>query len=40
MENVPAQDVKGNMDHVRDFFNHYPDDESRKEDIRIVKNGD
>ena len=40
MENVPAQDVKGKMDHVRDFLNHYPDDESRKEDIRIVKNGD
>ena len=40
MENVPGQDVKDKMEHVRSFFNHYPDDESRKEDIRIVKNGD
>ncbi len=40
MENVPGQDVKDKMEHVRAFFNYYPDDESRKEDIRIVKNED
>ena len=40
MENVPGQDVKGKMEHVRAFFSLYPDDENRKEDIRIVKNGD
>ena len=38
MENVPGQDVKDKMEHVRAFFNYYPDDENRKEDIRIVKN--
>tara|TARA_Y100000817_G_scaffold126216_1_gene98999 strand:- start:208 stop:366 length:159 start_codon:yes stop_codon:yes gene_type:complete len=38
MENVPGQDVKDKMEHVRAFFNYYPDDENRKEEIRIVKN--
>ena len=38
MENVPGQDVKGKMEHVRTFFSLYPDDENRKEEIRIVKN--
>ena len=38
MENVPGQDIKDKMEHVRAFFNYYPDDETRKEDIRIVKN--
>ena len=38
MENVPGQDVKVKMEHVRAFFNYYPDDENRKEEIRIVKN--
>ena len=31
-------DVKDKMEHVRAFFNYYPDDENRKEEIRIVKN--
>ena len=38
MENVPGQDVKDKMEHVRSFFNYYPDDENRIEEIRIVKN--
>ena len=38
MENVPGQDVKDKMEHVRAFFNYYPDDENHKEEIRIVKN--
>ena len=38
MENVPGQDVKDKMEHVRAFFNYYPDDENRKEENRIVKN--
>ena len=26
MENVPGQDVKDKMEHIRDFFNHFPYD--------------
>ena len=37
-ENVPGQEVKDKLEHIKAFFNYYPDDELRKEEIAVIKN--
>ena len=37
-ENVPGRDVKDNLQHIKAFFNYYPDDELRTEEIAVIKN--
>ena len=37
-ENVPGRDVKDKLQHIKAFFNYYPDDELRKEEIAVIKN--
>ena len=38
MEKVPDYDVKHKLEYLREYFKHYPDDELRKEEIKVVKN--
>ena len=37
-ENVPGRDVKDKLQHIKAFFNYYPDDELRTEEIAVIKN--
>ena len=37
-ENVPGTDVKDKLQHIKAFFNYYPDDDLRKEEILVTKN--
>tara|TARA_B100001113_G_scaffold235973_1_gene194047 strand:- start:1093 stop:1263 length:171 start_codon:yes stop_codon:yes gene_type:complete len=38
MEKVPDYDVKHKLEYLREYFKHYPDDELRKEEIKVIKN--
>ena len=37
VENVPGTEVKDKLQHIKAFFNYYPDDELRKEEISVIK---
>ena len=37
-ENVPGREVKDKLQHIKAFFNYYPDDELRTEEIAVIKN--
>ena len=37
-ENVPSADVKDKLQHIKAFFNYYPDDDLRREEILVTKN--
>ena len=37
-ENVPGTDVKDKLQHIKAFFNYYPDDDLRREEILVTKN--
>ena len=36
-ENVPGREVKDKLQHIKAFFNYYPDDELRTEEIAVIK---
>ena len=38
MESIPGTDIKHKLDYITEYFKHYPDDERRKEDIKVIKN--
>ena len=37
VENMPGTEVKDKLQHIKAFFNYYPDDELRKEEIAVIK---
>ena len=37
-ENVPGTDGKDKLQHIKAFFNYYPDDDLRREEILVTKN--
>ena len=38
MEKIPDYDVKHKLEYLREYFKHYPDDELRNEEIKVIKN--
>ncbi len=38
MEEVPQTDLKHKLEFLRAYFTHYPSDDLRNEEIKVVKN--
>tara|TARA_B100000131_G_scaffold318529_1_gene362594 strand:+ start:1571 stop:1738 length:168 start_codon:yes stop_codon:yes gene_type:complete len=38
MEKVEERDLKHKLEFLRAYFTHYPDDELRHEEIKVIKN--
>ena len=38
MEDVEERDLKHKLEFLRAYFTHYPDDELRTEEIKVIKN--
>tara|TARA_E500000331_G_scaffold188571_1_gene181506 strand:- start:2196 stop:2354 length:159 start_codon:yes stop_codon:yes gene_type:complete len=38
MDEVEERDLKHKLEFLRAYFTHYPDDELRNEEIKVVKN--
>ena len=38
MKNIPEGDIKHKLEYLNEYFKHYPDDDLRYEEIRVVKN--
>ena len=38
MESIPDTAIKHKLEYITEYFKHYPDDELRKEEIKVIKN--
>ena len=38
MEKVPESDIKHKLEYITEYFRHYPSDELRTQEIKVVKN--
>ena len=38
MEKVPHHDIKHKLEYITEYFKHYPSDDLRTEEIKVVKN--
>tara|TARA_Y100001934_G_C12240593_1_gene720092 strand:+ start:998 stop:1168 length:171 start_codon:yes stop_codon:yes gene_type:complete len=38
MKEVPVGDIKHKLSYLKEYFKNYPDDELRKEEIKVIKN--
>ena len=38
MEDIPVADIKHKLEYLKEYFKNYPNDELRKEEIKVIKN--
>ena len=38
MESIPDYDIKHKLEYITEYFKNYPDDDLRKEEIKVIKN--
>tara|TARA_Y200000002_G_scaffold152259_1_gene125875 strand:- start:881 stop:1060 length:180 start_codon:yes stop_codon:yes gene_type:complete len=38
MEDIPVGDIKHKLAYLKEYFKNYPNDELRKEEIKVIKN--
>ena len=38
MEDIPAGDIKHKLSYLKEYFKNYPNEELRKEEIKVIKN--
>ena len=38
MEDIPVGDIKHKLSYLKEYFKNYPNDELRKEEIKVIKN--
>lgn len=38
MKEVPDYDIKHKLDYITEYFKHYPSDDLRTQEIKVVKN--
>ena len=38
MEDIPVGDIKHKLEYLTEYFKNYPNDELRKEEIKVIKN--
>ena len=38
MEDIPSGDIKHKLAYLTEYFKNYPNDELRKEEIKVIKN--
>tara|TARA_A100001388_G_scaffold220620_1_gene171289 strand:- start:698 stop:868 length:171 start_codon:yes stop_codon:yes gene_type:complete len=38
MEDIPVGDIKHKLAYLTEYFKNYPNDELRKEEIKVIKN--
>ena len=38
MEKVPESDIKHKLEYITEYFRHYPSDDLRTQEIKVVKN--
>ena len=38
MEDIPVGDINHKLSYLKEYFKNYPNDELRKEEIKVIKN--